>query len=82
MSDANIFKRDAMNRILAVTILFSSFFAGILCALPQGEMASQDSAQASPEAPPRRAKMPRGLPRGASLAFAILNSRIAYLIVN
>ena len=30
------------------------------------ERASQGSAQASPEAPPRRAKMPCGLPRGAS----------------
>jgi len=37
--------------------------------LPQGEtafMASEGSAQASPEAPPRRAKIPRALPRGAS----------------
>jgi len=60
------------------------FFARNPCGLPQGEMASlasQGSAQASPEAPPRRAKiqssqpeallrrsrLPRGLPRGASL---------------
>ncbi|MDO9542293.1 MAG: hypothetical protein Q7J98_08225, partial [Kiritimatiellia bacterium] len=71
---------DVMRYQKATAKSFSPFFARKPCGLPQegmASLASQGSAQASPEAPPRRAKMPRGfrlclsapprhVPRGAS----------------